>query len=42
MGWASIDGPFRTPVTGPGSCRDKSGGGKTRRKKIDEQLICYL
>ena len=25
MGWASTDGPPRTPVTGPGSGRDKSG-----------------
>ena len=25
MGWASIDGPFRTPVKGPGSGHDKGG-----------------
>ena len=24
MGWASIDGPPRTPVTGPGLGRDKA------------------
>ena len=25
MGWASIDGPPHTSVTGPGSGRDKGG-----------------